>query len=528
MNLISCLNPKLIRDNDGNQRYVPCGHCSLCLKRRASRWVVRLDSERKCWKYSIFFTLTYSAEYCPVLTDCGSHFIDVSNKHVPKGSEAVCISKDSLRDLYTYSKLRYASMMSWVKRNDGKVQYLSRYDLRCFIKRFRTYSKRLYNKLDFKLQDESKSLYFRYFAIGELGETLLRPHFHGIIYTNSEFLVNRFGQLLGMCWKYGITDWSLVAQSNSRYVSAYLNCFDNLPLIYESPAIRPFSICSKFPPIGTLLFSSNFIKNLFFSASPTMPVLDSKKNAFDNVPLWQCLTNRLYPKLTLFDKLSHSERVKLYSIADSTKVANCKSFINWCYADTIFKCSFIKDYINYIHVNCNNVPVALSRWYYISRHTIEQARVFDISVSDYVCNIERFYNNINALKLNEQYKEHERLITDNSLSLEQIFVSDKLYLDSIIDLPLYDAVEDDILLLESYGIDLEKFFSPDDAVRTSYREHLRSLLGDLTKQFKIDADDFLSKKFRTKFKNDYLLTDDSLRQKLYYEDMSLVSQQNLF
>ena len=66
MNLFTCEHPKKVY-NPYIQDYmiVPCGKCDICRMSRASSWVERLESERACHKYALFFTLTYSDAFVP-------------------------------------------------------------------------------------------------------------------------------------------------------------------------------------------------------------------------------------------------------------------------------------------------------------------------------------------------------------------------------------------------------------------------------------------------------------------------------
>ena len=60
MNLISCLNPKVIRNKyTGELMTVPCGHCASCQNKRGDNWVRRITTEMSCWPFAVFFTLTY-------------------------------------------------------------------------------------------------------------------------------------------------------------------------------------------------------------------------------------------------------------------------------------------------------------------------------------------------------------------------------------------------------------------------------------------------------------------------------------
>ena len=103
-----------------------------------------------------------------------------------------------------------------------------------------------------------------------------------------------------------------------------------------------------------------------------------------------------------------------------------------------------------------------------------------------------------------------------------------MFIDSVLDVPFNDITYDEVMQLQSFGVDIDKFLSTVESVRLSYREYLRNMLQLKIDNYKIDADDFLNKKFRTKFKNDYLATNAELQKRLYTENLQLITQLNEF
>ena len=68
MNLFVCEHPKrVVNPYIGEELLVPCGECNSCVCRHSLDWVERLEIERMCHPYTVFFTLTYSEEFCPKL-----------------------------------------------------------------------------------------------------------------------------------------------------------------------------------------------------------------------------------------------------------------------------------------------------------------------------------------------------------------------------------------------------------------------------------------------------------------------------
>ena len=60
----TCLNPTIVY-RDGDPVVCRCGKCDSCVQARRSHTSIMLDREIKNWNYCVFFTLTYSPEFCP-------------------------------------------------------------------------------------------------------------------------------------------------------------------------------------------------------------------------------------------------------------------------------------------------------------------------------------------------------------------------------------------------------------------------------------------------------------------------------
>lgn len=500
MHIASCLNPKLIRHPFSHeQMYVPCGHCASCLRARSMRWVQRLIQERYSWKYCVFFTLTYDSEHLPFLKTINKTLIDVNHRLTPPNLAVTVLDIDDC--IFKYSK-DFTRDYDWLSRIGVDVPVLSSYDLQKFLKRLRTNLKRSYERQTKRQSSfiEKQSPNFRYFAIGEYGETCLRPHYHGELFFNSEFFASHFKELLNKSWEFGITDSSFVSENNASYVASYLNCTAHLPSIYRDRRTRPFFLCSKFPPIGSLCHNSKEVRELFFAASTDHVIFDHSKGIFDNVPLWRTYIDKLYPRLSSFGTLSHSDRVTLYGLAKTKALGSFARFLDYVLNYDKRSC-LIKDYVSYLKSNCENFDCALQRWYYISAKVCKQSEVFDISIYDYVSQIEKFYENVEKKKLFLQYQWQEDSL---SKSTNCLIGMDRLFLQSLFDLDVCDVSQEDLYILSSYGVDVEKFFSDDENVRISYQT---SLLPENTYDYNvlsIDSENWLSRNSKTKKKNEYL------------------------
>ena len=511
MHISSCLNPKLIRHPFTHEQiYVPCGHCSVCIQKRSSRWVQRLSQERYCWKYAFFFTLTYAPDQRPMLYYQNGLLIDLKHRLTPPDAEVIAVDMYEINKKYNEDMPRFNE---WFSHKDDKLPVLSSYDCSKFIKRFRTYAQREFerSRRSQTCLNEKEKPYFRYFVIGEYGPTTLAPHYHGLFFFDSEFLCSHFGSLLDKAWTFGITNFSSVSQENSSYVARYLNCTSHLPSVYKYVKFRPFFLCSKFPPIGSLCHSSKEVKQMFFACSPEQVIFDHKKGVFDNVPLWRTYIDRLYPRLSAFSTLSHSDRVTLYGLTQARKLTQFSQFFEYVSGDDCL--TVIKDYVRYFQYNCDNFVAALQRWFYISSRVCRQAKVFEISVKDYVYYIEKFYDNVEKEKLKLYYEFQD----DYSQKYENssLVGVDKLYIQSLMDIDCNDISEKDLIILSSFGVDIDKFFSDDEVERVKYQ---KSLLPDNTFDFEClshDAEVWQQQSMKTKKKNDYLALHEDLNILVY-------------
>lgn len=511
MHIQSCLNPKLVRHPfTGEQMYVPCGSCAVCIQKRSSRWVQRLQQERYSWKYAFFFTLTYAPENRPILYHQNGTLVDLHHRLTPPTDDVIVVDLLDINKMFNEDLNRFNT---WFSAHDEKIAVLSSYDLSKFIKRFRTYAIRDFERSrrsDTCLKEKEKPE-FRYFAIGEYGPTLLAPHYHGLFFFNSEFLCSHFGSLLDKAWKFGITDYSSVSEDNASYVARYLNCTSHLPSIYRYKYFRPFFLCSKFPPLGTLCHSSKEVREMFFACSPEQVIFDHRRSVFDNVPLWRTYIDRLYPRLSAFSSLSHFDRIALYGLVKKQKLTEFFSFRQYVEGDDCR--TLIKDYVSYFKTNCSNYIAALQRWFYISSRVCKQAESFEISVKDYVYYIEKFYDNLEKQKLKLYYEfqdDYSQKNVDSSL-----IGCDKLYLQSLLDIDYKSISDKDLIILNSYGVDVNRFFHPDENVR---REYQQSLLPDNTFDFEclsLDAESWQRLSMKTKKKNDYLALNPELEKFIY-------------
>lgn len=513
MHLSSCLNPKRVWNPHIKEfMYVPCGKCEACRNKRVFNWTQRLEYECRCWKYVAFVTLTYDDDHLPKLKYINDLYVDLSHSHTADGVESPCVDLGFIRN---QPDVDVARLNDWISVNP-EIPYLSVYDVQCFIKRFR---KNLYNSI--KKQFKTFDIYdykVRYYCCGEYGSSFARPHYHLLFFFNSEKASACFNEVLFKSWKLGITDWSYVTNSASSYVSSYLNCDSNLSPVYKyCKQIRPFSLCSKQPPLGTLFFDDSEIRQIFDKCSPTFSLPNFAKQAYVDVPLWNTFTYRLYPRISCFDKVSHSDRVRLYRVFETAQnyfkgsISEVVNDFLYFYDKKIYSGYFLHlydDYINALAENVNGDFVSLRRslvrWFSISSRVCQQAELWMMSVSDYVSKIELFYENVEKQKLQSQYE----FLSDYSERYEGIPIA--FYLDFLMsicdfDLSLADVPDNVLQNIRAFNLDENRLFSDDIEVRQHYVSEL--MLDNQVEFFNYSLDHKMwsRKLVKNKKKNEYIL-----------------------
>lgn len=264
---------------------VDCGQCDYCIHKRAQKASMRVKTAGSAFKYSYFVTLTYDNEHIP-LFNCkvlhseyedvvgisgDIHFGDEHHKYIPV-SEYQCDDNSVLRHIffeqvqgtvpfdrevkeYTPIKdnwfLSMGAIRSFIYKSqsvdktdypvseqygrDNLIPFLNYADVQNYIKRLRKY---LYKQLG-----SYETLHF--YAVGEYGPVHFRPHYHILLFTNSEEVSKVLRHCHDKSWKFGRSDFQIARGGASSYVSSYVNSLSSAPLLYRScRAFRPRSRAS--------------------------------------------------------------------------------------------------------------------------------------------------------------------------------------------------------------------------------------------------------------------------------------------
>nr|DAH50935.1 MAG TPA: Replication associated protein [Microviridae sp.] len=264
---------------------VDCGQCDYCIHKKAKKASMRVKTAGSAFKYSYFVTLTYDNEhiplmYCKVLhseyedvvgISGDIHFGDERHDYISV-SEYRCDDRFALRHIFfeqvqgtvPYDReikeyvpvknswfLSMDAIRSFISKTQsvGKTDYSAseqygRDNLIPFLNYVdvQNYIKRLRKHLSLKL-GSYETLHF--YAVGEYGPVHFRPHYHLLLFTNSDKVAEVLRYCHDKSWKFGRSDFQRSAGGSASYVSSYVNSLCSAPLLYRScRAFRPKSRAS--------------------------------------------------------------------------------------------------------------------------------------------------------------------------------------------------------------------------------------------------------------------------------------------
>lgn len=264
---------------------VDCGQCDYCIHKKAKKASMRVKTAGSAFKYSYFVTLTYDNVHLPLM-NCSVlhsdyedvvgisgdiHFGNEHHQYIPI-SEYQCddnsmlhhiffeqvqgtvpfdreikeyapvkdnwfLSMDAIRSFITKSqavdKTDYPVSSQYGR--DNLIPFLNYVDVQNYIKRLRKYL--------FQLLGSYETLHF--YAVGEYGPVHFRPHYHLLLFTNSEQVSKVLRYCHDKSWKFGRSDFQRSAGGAGSYVASYVNSLCSAPLLYRAcRAFRPRSRAS--------------------------------------------------------------------------------------------------------------------------------------------------------------------------------------------------------------------------------------------------------------------------------------------
>ena len=267
----------------GKRIPVDCGQCDYCIHKKAQKASMRVKTAGSAFEHCWFVTLTYDNEHIPlfncevyhseyddVLSDSGVVYGYEKHAYVPV-SKYCCTDPEQLRHIF------FTQVQGTVPYNRETAQYeevrdswfLSINAIRSFIAKTQSatpygkkgelsarygnnlipflnyvdvqnYIKRLRRHLD-KYTNEKISFY----AVGEYGPVHFRPHFHLLLFFNSQEIADVLRECHDKSWKFGRSDIQRSNGGCASYVASYVNSLVAAPSLYRScRAFKPRSRAS--------------------------------------------------------------------------------------------------------------------------------------------------------------------------------------------------------------------------------------------------------------------------------------------
>lgn len=244
-----CLRPRIITNSAGNKVSVSCGHCASCLSKKSSKYTHLCEFESKSCKYTYFITLTYRQDYLPfgyideidgypVFCYANGRFSDVPNPIIGE-----VIPNYTSKDIDDVNTRQFCSDAVYQSDfGDGYISFVSKVDAQRFLKRFRYFYYIFTKKRNLEYEK------VRYYLVSEYGQKHLRPHFHLLLFFNSDILAKKCSRFVRQAWKFGRVDCQRALSSGegvAHYTASYCNGSAYLPKIFASKALRPFCLHSQ-------------------------------------------------------------------------------------------------------------------------------------------------------------------------------------------------------------------------------------------------------------------------------------------
>lgn len=236
--MITCSNPRYIHIR-GHAYAVGCGRCAACRIKTADKLSKRIDVEHLACDTAYFGTLTYDNKSLPVfkIDSCnGINYVNPVTDRVLKDLKGCSLFEFTDAECNSYDSKMWDNIHSRTKLPYRYVPFIYIRDFQLFWKRFKKH-------LMLFGYDKESVYKIRYYYCGEYGTKYLRPHFHFLLFLDSD-TVNRISpehiaQAVHKAWQYGRIDFQRSKGKASSYLSEYLSGYSNLPRLHILPCTRP-------------------------------------------------------------------------------------------------------------------------------------------------------------------------------------------------------------------------------------------------------------------------------------------------
>lgn len=371
-----CQNPRTVVNKYTREPVVvSCGSCPSCILRRSGIQTNLLTTYSAQFRYVYFVTLTYAPRFLPtlevsVIETCSDDIADVpcfpdindldagdSNTYlfgfrsVPR-SASVKVKNSTVERTFKDPEVRFSygmkpkellSILGKINHNvPNRIPYVCNRDLDLFLKRLRSY-----------YPDEK----LRYYAVSEYGPTSFRPHWHLLLFSNSERFSQTVCENVSKAWSYGRCDASLSRGFAAPYVASYVNSFVALPDFYTQmpKVVRPKSFHSIGFTESNLFPRKVRITEIDEVADKCLDGVRVERDGYFRTikPTWPYLL-RLFPRFSDAIRKSPSSIYQLLSAAFTAPERVIRSGCSDLSCDPFNESSkqsilsFCKQYLNYV------------------------------------------------------------------------------------------------------------------------------------------------------------------------------------
>lgn len=371
-----CQHPRTVVNKYTHESVVvSCGRCPSCILRRSGIQTNLLTSYSAQFRYVYFVTLTYAPSFLPtlevsVVETCTDDIADVSCvpdindldagdpntylfgfRSVPR-SASVKLKNSTVERTFKDPEVKFSypmkpkellSILDKVNHNvPNRIPYVCNRDLDLFLKRLRSY-----------YPDEK----LRYYAVSEYGPTSYRPHWHLLLFSNSERFSQTVLENVSKAWSYGRCDASLSRGFAAPYVASYVNSFVALPEFYTQmpKVVRPKSFHSIGFTESNLFPRKVRVAEIDAVADKCLNGVRVDRNGYFRTvkPSWPYLL-RLFPRFSDAIRKSPSNVYQLLSAAFTAPERVIRSGCSDLSCDPFNRSSkqsilsFCKQYLNYV------------------------------------------------------------------------------------------------------------------------------------------------------------------------------------
>ena len=266
--LSDCLRPvKVYNKYTHDVLYVPCGHCYSCLKNKSNRDTSLTMNIASNFKYCYFVFLSYTEKFLPCMEMVSEDPVDdnrinykfcsVNRNMIVSGNKKKnnrgkdrfindekfefthSMTSTEYKDIIVKSHGRYDFSRKCViyprfEDCDNKIPYCNTSDCQKFLKRLRFHIKAEHNEE------------VRFYGVSEYGPRTFRPHWHLLLFFDSDEVAKVISQYVSESWSYGNSTCELSKGGSASYVASYVNSNVCLPSLYlEHKEIKARSFHSK-------------------------------------------------------------------------------------------------------------------------------------------------------------------------------------------------------------------------------------------------------------------------------------------